>query len=112
MFTVHERKIKRKDDYEWEVYSPRTMNATLKARYAHINKIVNESNCYSPIFLNDPRRRFDYLYELSFEYKVFRFSYTSTKEHLHFIWKVKSQKAEKAFLELLKVMLQHIIFVS
>ena len=29
MLTVHERKIKRKDDYEWEVYSPRTTSATL-----------------------------------------------------------------------------------
>ena len=46
-------KIQRTDEYEWQVYSPQKMNATVTARYSHVNKAVNGSDPYTPIFLND-----------------------------------------------------------
>ena len=97
-------KIQRTDEYEWQVYSTQKMNATVTARYSHVNKVVNGSDPYSPIFLNDytptdPRRRFDFLRGLRFDCKVVRFSYTSSKEHLHFLWKVDVDDSESTVLQ-------------
>ena len=49
----HERKIKRTDEYEWEVYTPMKINAKLTSQYIQINKAIEESVAYTPLFLKD-----------------------------------------------------------
>ena len=53
MTEAHERKVKRRAEYESEVHSPREKNATVTARYLYVNKVLGESVPYTAIFLND-----------------------------------------------------------
>ena len=103
MTEAHERKIRRSDEYEWEIYAPREMNPTTTARYIMVNKALSESSEYTPIFLNDylpsdARRRYEFLKGLKFDSKVVRFSYTSSRDHLHFLWTVNTNDSEITLL--------------
>ena len=96
----HERKVQ----YEWEVYEPSEINSTLTARYKQINKALQECAPYFSIFLNDftptdASRKYDFLKGLRFEMKVIRCSYTSSREHLHFVWKVHPEDNESTVLQ-------------
>ena len=101
----NERKVRPTDEYEWEVYEPSEINSTLTARYKQINKALQECAPYFSIFLNDftpsdARRKYDFLKGLRFEMKVIRFSYTSSREHLHFVWKVHPEDNESTVLQM------------
>ena len=86
------RQLEKTYGNEWEVYEPSEINSTLTARYKQINKALQECAPYFSIFLNDftpsdARRKYDFLKGSRFEIKVICFSYTSSLEHLHFVWK-------------------------
>ena len=93
------------DEYEWQVYSGRTVaNSTVSSRYEHINRVILESVPYTAIFLNeylpiDARRRYDFLKGLYFKCKVVRFSHTSSREHLHCVWRIDSDDNESVMLQ-------------
>ena len=94
------RKVARVDEYEWEVYTAKKItNPTTYARHKNVNYIILQSDPYVPIFLNeyapnDARRRYEFLKGLYFECKAVRFSYTSSREHLRFIWRINSDDTE------------------
>ena len=98
--TEKHRKLTRTDEYEWEVYAPQTVkNPTLIARYKNVNQVILQSLPYVPVFMNeyapnDSRRRYEFLKGLYFECKVVRFSYTTSREHLHFLWKINRDDSE------------------
>ena len=80
------------------------MNAALIASYGKLNKALVDCVPYEPVFLNefapnDARCKYDYLNGLRFEFKVVRFSYTSSREHLHFVWRIHPEDNETTVLQ-------------
>ena len=100
---AHEKRIRRSEEFEWKVYKPTEMNATLTARFKQINKALEESAPYTAIFLNDytpsDARKKEIRFLAGFHSRVRRFSYTSLREHLHFVWKAHPDDDESTVLQ-------------
>ena len=72
-------------------------------RYQALHTAVIASDPYEKICVNDfapgdARRRFDYVKGLIVPVKCIKFTYTGTKEHLIFIWKVNPSHSEGQIL--------------
>ena len=53
MNATHERKVRRTDEFKWEIYDHATINLTWQSKYSDPHKAIHESLNYEPHFLND-----------------------------------------------------------
>ena len=65
MNATHKRKVRRTDEFEWEIYDPATINLTWQSKYSDLHKAIQEGSNYEPHFLNDfapadHRRKYDF----------------------------------------------------
>lgn len=100
----HDRKVRRIDQHEWEVYGTMPIPPTMKARYGTLHDSLVKSPLYTPVFLNnfaptDARRRYEFIQGLAFPCKTVRFSYTSCREHLHFVWRLSGDESDAVLLQ-------------
>lgn len=77
--------------------------------YAALHKVIQDSRFFEPVFINehappDARRRYNYIKGLLVPFKCVRYTYTSSRNHLHFIWRIPPESTESETMnESLKV---------
>ncbi|CAG2243123.1 unnamed protein product [Mytilus edulis] len=88
------KKVFQGDKERWEYLAPvSNINPTKQARYNLLHTAIIHSDFFAPIVVNDynpgePNRRYDYFKGLIVPVKCCQFTYTGSKEHLMFLWKV------------------------
>ncbi|CAG2252662.1 GATM [Mytilus edulis] len=89
------KKVFQGDKERWEYLAPvSNINPTKQARYNLLHTAIIHSDFFAPIVVNDyspgePNRRYDYFKGLIVPVKCCQFTYTGSKEHLMFLWKVQ-----------------------
>ena len=77
---------------------------TLAARYKSLHDALNHSPQYEPILLedhspSDARRRYDYNHSLVVPTKCVLYSYSGSRNHLHFVWNIPNDLSETDLLQ-------------
>ena len=73
------------------------------ARYHTLHQALEKSKDFEAVFVNDhapplAKRRCDYIKGLVVPFKCIKYTYTGSKNHLHFLWKVPHESTEGAVL--------------
>lgn len=95
----------RTDVDDFKVLSATTpINPTLSARYKSLHDALIHSHEYEPILLEDhspadTRRRYDYNQGLIVPMKCVLYTYSGSKNHLHFVWKISCDQSETSLLQ-------------
>ena len=77
---------------------------TLAARYRSLHDAIVHAKDFEPILVEDhsppcPKRRYDYNHGLVVPVKCVQYSYTGSRNHLHFIWKLPAGLTEGEVLK-------------
>ena len=73
------------------------------SQYHHLHQALKESMEFKAVFINDyappdAKQRYHYLKKLSVPCKSVKYTYTGSKSHLHFLWKVDDDSSESEIL--------------
>ena len=73
------------------------------ARYHTLHQALEKSKDFEAVFVNDhapplAKRRYDYIKGLVVLFKCIKYTYTGSKNHFHFLWKVPHESTEGSVL--------------
>ena len=89
---------------EMAIVPAKTVLCESAARYCTLHQALQKSGPFEPLFVNDyapadAKRRYDYVKELILPYKCVQYTYTGSKNHLHFLWRVSLDTGESETLQ-------------
>lgn len=95
----HSRTEVRDDTDKISIGAAKNIHPGPAARYSTLHQAVEKSGYYEPVFVNDhappdAKRQFDYLKRLVLPCKCVKYTYTDSRNHLHFLWKVPTNCSE------------------
>ena len=78
-------------------------SSSVPDRYQSLQKELDESEFFQPVYVEDHsppdnRRRYDYVKGLTVPMKCVKYTYTGTKHHLVFVWKVPRECSDTDLL--------------
>lgn len=95
------------DDFDVLPATP-VIKPTFAARYKSLHDAIVHAKDFEPILVEDhsppcPKRRYDYNHGLVVPMKCVKYSYTGSRNHLHFIWKMPAGLSEGELLKNMSV---------
>ena len=89
---------------EMAIVPAKTVLCESAARYCTLHQALQKSEPLEPRFVNDyapadAKRQYDYVKELILPYKCVQYTYTGSKNHLHFLWHVSLDTGESETLQ-------------
>ena len=91
------------DDFDVLPATP-VIKPTYAARYRSLHDAIVHAKDFEPILVEDhsppcPKRRYDYNHGLVVPIKCVKYSYTGSRNHLHFMWKMPGGLSEGELLK-------------
>ena len=93
------------DDDDFDVLPAKSnFMPTIAARYRSLHNSILHAKDFEPILVEDhspacPKRRYDYNRGLAVPVKCVLYSYTGSRKHLHFVWRISEDMTEGEMLK-------------